>query len=430
MILKALLVAVGSFSARDPTRIPCQARAHAPRLALLDAPTDDRRTREKALVTWLESNGVCLSPEAGWGRAAHPLRVEAETVEDFELSGRGLIARKELTQGQEIVKVPSKLLLTRKTAQRELGSSIVPDSLNEYLALALLLIHERSLGQQSFWASYIRILPTAEEVGQTWLWNEDDLALLEGSGILASTASLRAKIEREYAALLADILQPNGLDESVFSLEAFQWAMSMLLSRAIDLRETGELALVPYADLLNHSPYCSAYFFYNEVPFSKEREVVLYADRSYAKNDQVLISYGQKSNAELLLLYGFVVDRNLFDEVEVTISLDPTDPRYDEKAAFLQQQGLTPTMAFPLLIDRYSSELLQCARALATRLHAARPAEPETSSRESRELPHIGADLPATPRTPPSQVSSPMLPDAVGRPTRQFQIQRAHLGGE
>jgi histone-lysine N-methyltransferase SETD3 len=158
-------------------------------------------------------------------------------------------------------------------------------------------------------------------------------------------------------------LQPNGLDESVFSLEAFQWAMSMLLSRAIDLRETGELALVPYADLLNHSPYCSAYFFYNEVPFSKEREVVLYADRSYAKNDQVLISYGQKSNAELLLLYGFVVDRNLFDEVEVTISLDPTDPRYDEKAAFLQQQGLTPTMAFPLLIDRYSSELLQCARA-------------------------------------------------------------------
>ena len=364
MFLFAIIGTVGSYTARAPSRTPCRARAHAPRLALLDAPTDDRRTREKALVTWLESNGVCLSPEAGWGRAAHPLRVEAETVEDFELSGRGLIARKELTQGQEIVKVPSKLLLTRKTAQRELGSSIVPDSLNEYLALALLLIRERSLGQQSFWASYIGILPTAEDVGQTWLWNEDDLALLEGSGILASTASLRAKIEREYAALLADILQPNGLDESVFSLEAFQWAMSMLLSRAIDLRETGELALVPYADLLNHSPYCSAYFFYNEVPFSKEREVVLYADRSYAKHDQVLISYGQKSNAELLLLYGFVVDRNLFDEVEVTISLDPTDPRYDEKAAFLQQQGLTPTMAFPLLIDRYSSELLQCARAL------------------------------------------------------------------
>ena len=78
---------------------------------------------------------------------------------------------------------------------------------------------------------------------------------------------------------------------------------------------------------------------------------MLYADRNYAKNDQVprlgvspvaaaaagatpcpqpgapspvplpflcrvqvLISYGQKSNAELLLLYGFVIDRNLFDQ--------------------------------------------------------------------------------------------------------------------
>jgi len=89
---------------------------------------------------------------------------------------------------------------------------------------------------------------------------------------------------------------------------------------------------------------------------------VLYADRAYAKNDQVLISYGQKSNAELLLLYGFVVDRNLFDEVEVTVSLDESDPRYDEKVAFLKLQNLGPSMAFPLLIDRYSSELLQYLR--------------------------------------------------------------------
>ena len=77
----------------------------------------------------------------------------------------------------------------------------------------------------------------------------------------------------------------------------------------------GQLALVPYADLLNHSPYASSYFFYNSIPLSNEREVTLYSDRSYARNDQVLISYGQKSNAELLLLYGFVIDRNLFDEV-------------------------------------------------------------------------------------------------------------------
>ena len=119
---------------------------------------------------------------------------------------------------------------------------------------------------------------------------------------------------------------------------------------------------MPYADLLNHSPYAFSYFYYQSIPLSNEREVTLYADRSYAKNDQVLISYGQKSNAELLLLYGFVIDRNLFDEVDITVSLDESDPRYDEKVAFLQKQGLQPAMSFPLLIDRYSSELIQFLR--------------------------------------------------------------------
>ena len=265
-------------------------RTAPPQLGPFDAPAsaaDDRREREKALVGWLESNGVCLSADAGWGRAAHPLRVEAETIEDFELSGRGLLARKEINTGQEIVKVPSKLLMTRAAAQRALGADVVTDELGEYIALAMLLIHERSLGASSFWAPYVGILPTADDVGQTWLWEDEDLNLLEGSGVLASTASLRAKIEREHASLLADVVEPNGLDPAVYTLDAFKWAMSMLLSRAIDLRETEELALVPYADLLNHSPYCSSYFFYNEITFSNEREVCLYADRAYAKNDQV-----------------------------------------------------------------------------------------------------------------------------------------------
>ena len=47
-------------------------------------------------------------------------------------------------------------------------------------------------------------------------------------------------------------------------------------------------------------------------------QVVLYADRDYAKGDQVLITYGQKSNAELVLLYGFVVPRGSREKGEST----------------------------------------------------------------------------------------------------------------
>ena len=44
------------------------------------------------------------------------------------------------------------------------------------------------------------------------------------------------------------------------------------------------------------------------------------------------------------------------------MALDPSDPRYDEKKEFLNAQGLQPAMQFPLLIDRYSSELMQYLR--------------------------------------------------------------------
>lgn len=50
-------------------------------------------------------------------------------------------------------------------------------------------------------------------------------------------------------------------------------------------------------------------------------------------NPQVLITYGQKSNAELLLLYGFVVDRNRFDQVELRVALSDDDPMCERAAA-------------------------------------------------------------------------------------------------
>ena len=378
---------------------------------------NSKQAREAALVNWLADGGVWMSEKAGWGRAAHPLRVESDTVEDFELSGRGLLARKDVTQGEAIVQVPSKLLMTRRAAVRELGERIIPDSLGEYLAIALLLINERAKGADSFWAPYIGILPTTDEVGQTWTWSEEDLALLKGSGVVAATQSLRAKLDREYDTLIADIITPNGLDPAIFSKEAFDWAMSMLFSRAIDLREVGELALVPYADLLNHSPYTSSYFYYNKIPLSNEREVTLYADRSYAKNDQLLISYGQKSNSELLLLYGFVIDRNLFDEVELTVALDPSDPRYDEKKEFLNAQGLQPAMQFPLLIDRYSSELMQylrlcCVTPSMDDLGSYKYSDRISPSNERAALTTLREGCVAAPHPAPGSASSAASPNA------------------
>ena len=245
------------------------------------------RARELALIEWLKENGVHLSSEAGWGRAAHPLRVESATVDDFEPSGRGLLARKGITQGEIIVQLNTKLVLTKPAAQRALGKCVVPDSMGEYLAIALLLMHECALADKSFWAPYIDILPTAEEVGQSFVWSDDEMELLEGSGVYAAARSMQQKLQREWKALEEGVLAAHPTTVEGASYENFVWAMSMLFSRAVNLKEDAMLALVPYADLLNHSPYSNCYFMCNKIPFSDEKEVTLYADRNYAAGDQV-----------------------------------------------------------------------------------------------------------------------------------------------
>lgn len=63
------------------------------------------------------------------------------------------------------------------------------------------------------------------------------------------------------------------------------------LYRAIRLGglSTGEaVALVPYADLFNHNPFANSYIDARQTGFfSKADEVVVYADRSYKKMEQV-----------------------------------------------------------------------------------------------------------------------------------------------
>jgi len=58
---------------------------------------------------------------------------------------------------------------------------------------------------------------------------------------------------------------------------------------------------------------------------------------------QVFISYGKKSNGELLLSYGFVPKEgtNPNDSVELSLSLKKSDESYKEKLELLKKYGLS-----------------------------------------------------------------------------------------
>ena len=159
------------------------------------------------------------------------------------------------------------------------------------------------------------------------------------------------------------------------------------------MKQGETLAMVPYADLINHSPYSGAYLDARETGDwlfkTGAEEVVLYADRGYRRMEQIYISYGPKSNADLLLLYGFALERNPFNSVDVTVSIGPQmlkssssntgeiddtekvstdkeetteDVLAEEKMEFLSRVGRRNTVDFPCYADRYPTEMLEYLR--------------------------------------------------------------------
>lgn len=318
--------------------------------------------KAEALERWLEDNGMYLSKLATWGRAKHPLGIANETTDEGEPSGRGLVAVKPILQGELLFEVPEKCLMTKERAIEEVQG--LPSDVDDYAAIAVLLIQERERGERSFWKPYIGILPTASELIPLFTWPEDELRLLEGSPTVAAAKSLKAKVQTDYNALEERLFSKNRecFPENVFTLAAWQWAFSILFTRAVMLSAEKLIALVPYADLLNHNPFCSTYIDIGRDFFSGTRNAVLYTDRQYGKMDQVFTTYGPKSNADLLLLYGFVVERNPYDSVDVTVSLQKDDPLWERKRQYLEASGVKPVTKFPLYRDRYPVELIEFLR--------------------------------------------------------------------
>ncbi|KAL3821618.1 hypothetical protein ACJIZ3_007523 [Penstemon smallii] len=143
-------------------------------------------------------------------------------------------------------------------------------------------------------------------------------------------------------------------------METFKWSFGILFSRLVRLPSMGgRVALVPWADMLNHSCDVETFLDYDK----SSQGVVFTTDRAYQPGEQVFISYGRKSNGELLLSYGFVPREgtNPRDSVELSVSLIKSDSCYKEKLEALKKHGLSASQCFPIQITGWPVELMAYA---------------------------------------------------------------------
>ncbi|XP_016193799.1 ribulose-1,5 bisphosphate carboxylase/oxygenase large subunit N-methyltransferase, chloroplastic [Arachis ipaensis] len=308
----------------------------------------DSLENASALQKWLSESG--LPPQK-------------MSIQRVEVGERGLVASKNIRKGEKLLFVPPTLVITEDSEWTcpEAGAILKKNSVPDWPLLATYLISEASFMKSSRWSNYISALP--RQPYSLLYWSQAELdRYLEASQIRERAVDRINNVIGTYNDLRLRIFSkhPDLFPEELFNIESFKWSFGILFSRLVRLPSMdGRVALVPWADMLNHSCEVDTFLDYDNL----SKGIVFTTDRPYQPGEQVFISYGKKSNGELLLSYGFVPREgaNPCDSVELSVSLKKSYQSYKEKLELLKKYGLSGSQCFPIQITGWPLELMAYA---------------------------------------------------------------------
>ena len=155
---------------------------------------DKQKLEWRTFERWLSSNGATL-----------------DAVELADCGGglRGVRATRSLKAGEELFRIPRELILDEDAADESAvaalwGGSEREVALPAHVRLALLILHELRLGEQSAAAPYLRMLPSPEDFaadgGPASTWSDDELAACGCAKLQADAQHKRAGLADDLAA--------------------------------------------------------------------------------------------------------------------------------------------------------------------------------------------------------------------------------------
>ena len=232
--------------------------------------------------------------------------------------GRGVVAKRNVAPREAVVRVPSTLHLSAKSAPEELRTQVLDhiehedDSGEEPEAET---IHTRELAvvmtdcvdrlaDKCFWWPYLDALPKQMDLPDTWTF--DEVMDLQDPGI--ESRAERNALERARVFRNLEALRGRTSLVATYKRETLDWAFLTIQTRAFGV--DGYDTLIPMFDNFNHNS-------------SSGRDILVSADSmafvpgATAAGEEMWNTYGPKANEELLL-YGFVESHNRNDFVRGT----------------------------------------------------------------------------------------------------------------
>lgn len=188
----------------------------------------------------------------------------------------------------------------------------------------LLLAKHCLLGTTSFWHPYIASLPPPSDV-EAWalppFWDREEQELLEGTNVEVGLDKIKGDVEREWGAARELLKLYGGEIDKRIGKREYEWAYCVFSSRSfrpslvLSEEEAAGLptgvgiddfsVLLPVFDVGNHD--MTAEVKWELSTEGPEASCELRVGKEHKPGQQVFNNYSMKTNAELLLGYGFMI---------------------------------------------------------------------------------------------------------------------------
>jgi hypothetical protein len=271
--------------------LPLPARLNAPPSA------DERRVALERLIAWTAAQG------ATWNGIEW--RVDAT-------GGAGIVATRALAVGDTILTLPRHAMIIDNelddTATGTLDHGVEPrprDALAAWLPLEL-KVHA------SPWRAYLDTLPVQLDLPMF----RGDIDALAGTGAQSLATDMNRDVIATYEQLPPEL-------RARISLADFAWGRAIVMSRGFHAPGSFEhrIALIPLVDIFNHRTDDTGWSF---SPY--DGNLVVRMERALDAGDDVHFSYGNRSNSQLLVHYGFVLPENAGNEAHLVFEQPPSAP--------------------------------------------------------------------------------------------------------
>ncbi|CAD8175344.1 unnamed protein product [Paramecium octaurelia] len=295
--------------------------------------------RQKTLLEWLKQ-----------GKAQFP-KIK---IECYSESYRGVNAKQKINAKELILFIPKSHMITLEMAKETpVAKKMIQFRLDllspKHSFLSTFLLQEKSR-PNSFWKPYLDILPQSYPSFPIF-FNNYDLDWLQGSPSLKQINDKLSDLKKDYN----DIC--NVAPEfSQYSFYEFCWARMTASSRifGINIKGVKTDAFVPLADMLNHKRPKLTSWCYSE----EKQGFIIETDEKIDRGQMIFDSYGRKCNSRFLLNYGFVVDDNDANEVNVTVAAEFNDPLIQLKEEATEEQLKQPK-TFRLIMDTDETTVME-----------------------------------------------------------------------